>query len=86
MEAVCVKMDEHLLKSMDETMKENNYMTRTEFIRESIRSKMRELAKEKAIAVLEKYRGASKVHVSDEEHERIREKVFRDFGKKHGLD
>ena len=43
MEAVCVKMDENLLKNMDKTMKENNYTTRTEFIRESIRDKIKEL-------------------------------------------
>ncbi|MFH1506390.1 MAG: ribbon-helix-helix domain-containing protein [archaeon] len=86
MEAVCVKFDENLLRKMEEVMKENNYVTKTEFIRDAIRDKITGLNKNKAIAVFEKYFGTAKTHTSDEELHVIREKVSREFAKKHGID
>jgi len=43
MEAICVKLDDRILKSVDSSMKRFNYTTRTDFIREAIRDKLREL-------------------------------------------
>ena len=42
MEAVCIKMDENTLSNMDKAIEENNYSTRTDFIRDPITEKIHE--------------------------------------------
>ena len=37
METICVKMEKDLAKNIEKTMKKNNYVTKTEFVREAIR-------------------------------------------------
>ena len=49
MESVSIKFDENVMKNMDSAKKNNNYSTRTEFIREAVRDKLTELEKEKKI-------------------------------------
>jgi metal-responsive CopG/Arc/MetJ family transcriptional regulator len=86
MEAVCVKLDHRTLKNLDSCIKENNYTTRTDFIREAIRDKLRELEKDNAIKELKRFMGSSKRKVSDKRHEEIREEVTKEYAKKFGLD
>ena len=43
MENVSLKIEEGFVKAIERAMKKHNYMTKTEFIREAIRDKMREL-------------------------------------------
>lgn len=43
MENISLKIEENFLKAIEAVMKKHNYMTKTEFIRESIRDKIREL-------------------------------------------
>ncbi len=86
MDAVCIKLDKKVLNKMDRCIKENNYSTKTEFIREAIRDKMTELEKETAIAQLKKLLGASKKKTSEEEYEKGREQVAREYAKKFGLE
>jgi metal-responsive CopG/Arc/MetJ family transcriptional regulator len=43
MENVSLKLEENFMKAIESIMKKHNYMTKTEFIRESIRDKMRRL-------------------------------------------
>jgi len=43
MENISLKMEEGFVKVIDKAMKKNNYMTKTEFIREAIRDKLRKL-------------------------------------------
>ncbi len=75
METICLKMDEKLLKEIDNAIKNSGYSTRTEFVREAIRSKILEKQKEIALKNLEKYFGAGKNHrktnLSDEEIRQI---------------
>lgn len=85
MEAICVKLDDKILKNIDSSIKKNNYTTRTDFIREAIRDKLRELEKDKAIMELKKFLGAAKVHVSDKRHEQVREEVAGEYAKKFGV-
>ncbi len=82
MEAICVKLDERILKNMDTSLKKHNFSTRTDFVREAIRDKLRALEKEKAIKKLEKYFGAAKIKVSDKRHREIRKEVSKEFAKK----
>lgn len=43
MENISLKMEEGFVKVIDRVMKKHNYMTKTEFIREAIRDKIRKL-------------------------------------------
>ncbi|HLC98910.1 MAG TPA: ribbon-helix-helix domain-containing protein [Candidatus Nanoarchaeia archaeon] len=85
MEAVCVKLDKRILKTVDKSIREHNYSTRTDFIREAIRDKLRDLQKDRFMKEIERFKGSAKVKVSDERLEEIREKVGRDYAKKFGI-
>ena len=54
MEAICVKLDKGIMKEINEIAKEFHYTTRTDFIREAIRSKIEELQKKRALKNLDK--------------------------------
>lgn len=43
MENVSLKLERNFLTAIEKVMKKHNYMTKTEFIRESIRDKIRKL-------------------------------------------
>jgi len=43
MENISLKLEKEFLKSIESLMKKHNYMTKTEFIREAIREKMKKL-------------------------------------------
>ncbi|MFH1311446.1 MAG: ribbon-helix-helix domain-containing protein [Nanoarchaeota archaeon] len=43
MKNISLKLEKEFLKELEKIMKKHNYMTKTEFIRESIRDKMRKL-------------------------------------------
>ncbi len=43
MENVSLKLEKNFLSAIEKVMKRHNYMTKTEFIRESIRDKIRKL-------------------------------------------
>lgn len=43
MENISLKMERGFVQAIEKAMKKHNYMTKTEFIRESIRDKMRKL-------------------------------------------
>ena len=64
MESICIRLDSSLSKKIDRGMKEFNYSTKTELIRDAIRNKLKEFDEErekgKFLAALNKYRGAFK--------------------------
>lgn len=43
MENISLKLEKNFLQAIEKVMKKHNYMTKTEFIRESIRDKIRKL-------------------------------------------
>jgi len=45
---ISLKLEKSFLRVMKEVMKKHNYMTKTEFIREAIRDKIKELEKRDA--------------------------------------
>lgn len=49
MENISIKLEERFLKAIEAIMKKHNYVTKTEFIRESIRDKMRKLEEKEII-------------------------------------
>lgn len=70
---------------MDIIIKENYYSTRSDFIREAIRDKLKELEKKRAIKKLEKYLGCMKKKTTYQEERRIREEVGKKYAKKFGI-
>ncbi|OIO81096.1 hypothetical protein AUJ84_01665 [Candidatus Pacearchaeota archaeon CG1_02_32_132] len=49
MENVSLKLEKNFLQAIEKIMKKHNYMTKTEFIRESIRDKIRRLEEKEII-------------------------------------
>lgn len=81
MEAVSLKLEDSFLKDIETSMRRNRYTTKTEFIREAIRDKIRDLEKEEALLRLKKLYGASKRKTTDEELHRAGEKAFEELEK-----
>jgi len=85
MDIVSLKLDEGMLKRIDKLVKENNYGTRTEFIRSSIREKMSQLEKEELLKQLMALKGSVKTKTSDAELRRIRDEAWKEYAKERGL-
>ena len=81
MEAVSLKLEDTFLQDIEKTMKKHRYTTKTEFIREAIRDKIKDLEKEEALLRLEKAYGASKRKTTDEDIHKAGEKAFEDIAK-----
>jgi len=86
MEAITLKLDETMLANVDKSLKQHNYSTRTEFIRDAIRAKLEGLKKEELIAEFMKYRGKAKKKTTYAENRKTREKVFKEYVKERGWD
>ena len=79
MQVVSIKMEESLLKEIDGFLKKNRYATRTEFIRDAIRSKLTQKEKDDILKHLRTIIGASGKKTSDKELHAIREKAFENL-------
>ncbi|MFA6089026.1 MAG: ribbon-helix-helix domain-containing protein [Candidatus Woesearchaeota archaeon] len=76
MEIISLKLDEAMLHNIDNTIREHNFSTRTEFIRDAIREKLKELKREETIKEFLALKGTSKKKISDEDWEKMRENAF----------
>lgn len=85
MEIITFKIQEEIVKKIDGLLKPLNFNNRTEFIREALREKLRDLEKDRAINALEKFKGLSNKIVSDKRLEEIREQVGKEYAKKFGI-
>jgi len=98
MENLSIKLDERIAKQISKALKDFKYSTKTEFIRDAIRSKLNELEKEKRIeeqwqklfALKGAFRGQGRFK-SSEEFIKWREKegseeLMKELRKEHGLD
>jgi len=81
MEAVSLKLEDSFLKDIERSMKRHRYTTKTEFIREAIRDKMRGLEKEEALLRVKGLYGASKRKTTDAQLHKAGEKAFRELEK-----
>lgn len=86
MENISIKLESTIAKQIERDMKEFNYSTKTEFIRESIRNRLKELAEErekrKAWQALYAARGIFKGKgkaKTDEEFYKLREEAGKEF-------
>jgi len=79
MEAITLKLDENMLDNIDNSLKSNNYSTRTEFIRDAIRDKLEGLKKEEIIAEFLKLRGKASKRTSLADNRRAKEEAGREL-------
>ena len=82
METISLKLEPEFLREIERIMKKNRYMTKTEFIRESVRDKIRELEKQETLKNVEKLFGSSKHKTSDEDLHIAGEKAIKQLEKK----
>lgn len=74
MENVSLKMEKNFMQAIEKVMKKHNYMTKTEFIRESIRDKIRKLEEKE---ILEDKDVMSQIKESEKNIKKGRIKEFR---------
>ncbi|MEM2139122.1 MAG: ribbon-helix-helix domain-containing protein [Candidatus Woesearchaeota archaeon] len=71
METISLKIENSILKEIDQKLNKFRYSTRTEFIRDAIRQKLIELEKEEAIRKLSGYKGKFKSIRMDNEADKL---------------
>jgi len=81
MEAVSLKLENEFLHDIEKTMKKHRYTTKTEFIREAIRDKIKDLEKEELLMKAKKLYGSSKRRTTDEDIHKAGEKAFQDLNR-----
>ena len=81
MEAVSLKLEDHFLQDIEKTMKKYRYTTKTEFIREAIRDKIKDLEKEEVLMRLHKLHGSSKRKTTDKQRREAGERAFKELEK-----
>jgi len=82
MEIVSVKFQEEILKEVDSKIAKHHFNSRTEFIREAVRDKLKGLTEEERIAEFMKFYGKSKKKTTIEDNERTREIVSKELEQK----
>jgi len=81
METLSIKLDEEFADEINKLMHKHHYTTKTEFIREAIRDKVKELEKEEALKRARKFYGAAKIKTTDKELHKAGEKAFEELEK-----
>lgn len=85
MEPVTIRFENNFLRDIEKIMKKNRYSTKTEFIREAVREKIKELEKEELLRRVDELFGSSKHKTTDEQLHEAREKAFKKLEKKFGF-
>ena len=85
MENVSLKIEENFMNAINKVMKKHNYMTKTEFIREAIRDKIKQLETERFMQKLAKYKGKTTSNLNDERLHKNREEIANRYLKKFNL-
>lgn len=98
MENLSIKLDSRIAKQISKALKDFKYSTKTEFIRDAIRSKLNELEKEKRIeeqwqklfALKGAFRGQGRFKSSEEfikwRETEGSEELMKELRKEHGLE
>ncbi|MDD9954175.1 MAG: ribbon-helix-helix domain-containing protein [Candidatus Woesearchaeota archaeon] len=84
MDSISLKLDDSFSQEMEQFMKKHRYTTKTEFIREAIRDKMRVLEKEEILRRLNSVYGKSKRKTTDKQLKVAREKAVAELEKEFG--
>ena len=89
METISLRLDDGLAHDMEKAIKGFRYATKTEFIREAVRDKIKDLEKEAAVVRLQQAYGAGKHKgrkITDEDLHRAREEAAREIAKELGVE
>ena len=83
-EMITLKLEDSFLGNIDNIVKKEGYQSRTEFIRNALRKEVDEVKLKETMKEIAHLKGAGKkkIQTTDEELEKIREKVFEEFDKK----
>ncbi len=79
METITIKLEDKFAKDVEEAIKRHRYTTKTEFVREAIRDKLKEIEDEEALLHARKLYGASKKKTSDKALHKARERAFSEL-------
>ena len=79
MESVTIRFQDNVLKKIDKSISQNNFNSRTEFIREAVRDKLNEISKDELIKEFMMFRGKAKKKTSDAQLRSIREEVSKEM-------
>lgn len=85
MVTVTFKIQDTILKKIDSCLMPLHFGNRTEFIREAIRHRLKEIDDERFLKQLRQLKGSANVQVSDKQLEKTREKVFLELAKERGI-
>jgi Arc/MetJ-type ribon-helix-helix transcriptional regulator len=81
MEGITIRFQEDILKKIDSAIEDNNFNSRTEFIREAVRDKLANLTREQSIEKFLALRGKLKGRTRLDQDEKIKWEVSRELGK-----
>ncbi len=81
MESISLKLNTRFSHDIEKVMKRHRYTTKTEFIREAIRDKIRDIEKEEAILRTRNLYGASKRKTTDAQLHEAGERAFEELDK-----
>ncbi|MEK6889305.1 MAG: ribbon-helix-helix domain-containing protein [Nanoarchaeota archaeon] len=82
MDTISIRIDEETMNELAKLMRKNHFSTTTEFVREAIRDKMKELEKEEILKQVARLAGSSKRKTTDEMLHVAGEKVFKKLEEK----
>ena len=85
METISIRLDEGMAHEVGRVMKRHHFATLTEFVRDAIRNRMKELEREELQRQIERLAGSSKRKTTDEEVHKAGEKAFEKLEKKFSL-
>ena len=83
METISIRLDEGMMNKLGALMKRHHFATLTEFVRDAIRNRIKELEHEELQRQIARLAGSSKRKTSDEQLHAAGEKAFEILEKKH---
>jgi len=82
METISIRLDESMVNELEKIMKRHHFATLTEFVREAIRDRMKELEHEELQRQISRLAGSSKRKTSDEELHKVRGRLEKLYDEK----
>ena len=81
METISIKLEGEFAKNVEKAMKKHNYTTKTEFIREAMGDKIKELETQEALKRIDRLYGTSRIKTTDKQLHVARERAFEELEK-----
>ncbi|MBI5393412.1 ribbon-helix-helix protein, CopG family [Candidatus Woesearchaeota archaeon] len=79
METISLKLEKEFAEELQNIMRKHRYTTKTEFIREAMRERIKQLEKEYALIKLRNIYGSSKRKTSRKELDDAKDKAFEEL-------